>query len=246
MGWTTTNPGGSYGQTQSNALNQNTWYYKCYISIARLSENQVALKFEMSTDYGEDPSAYYTPSYFWAKAGSDQYYTAFPGVKGSKTFWWTGTLAAGATIEARTGYANSYGGTGINQQAKSFTGPAYTTTYSISYNGNGNTGGSTASQSKAYGSSISIRSNGFTRTNYSFINWNTASDGTGTTYTPGQTYSTNANLTLYAIWKRNNIPVFVNVGDNIYQVEKAYANVGGEIKECTVYANVNGEIKTII
>ena len=50
-------------------------------------------------------------------------------------------------------------------------------------------------------------------------------------------------MTLYAIWKKNNIPVFVNKDGVIYQVEKAYANVGGTIKECTVYANVDGVIK---
>lgn len=35
---------------------------------------------------------------------------------------------------------------------------------------------------------------------YAFFKWNTAPDGSGTSYSPGASYSTNANLTLYAQW----------------------------------------------
>lgn len=119
-------------------------------------------------------------------------------------------------------------------------------TYPITYNGNGATGGSTAGQTKNYGANIAISSNGFTRTNYTFLYWNTKADGTGTTYYPGNSYGTNAALTLYAIWKKNNIPIYVNDNDTIRQVEKAYMKVNGTIKECTVYLNVNGVIKTIV
>lgn len=37
-------------------------------------------------------------------------------------------------------------------------------------------------------------------TKYTFAGWNTAPDGSGTTYSAGATYSTNANLDLYAKW----------------------------------------------
>lgn len=118
-------------------------------------------------------------------------------------------------------------------------------TYAVTYNGNGATGGSTDAQTKTYGTNLVLRSNGFTRTSYSFLNWNTKADGSGTTYAAGATYTTNAALALYAIWKKNNIPLYVNVGGTIHQVEKAYANVNGTIKECTVYTNVNGTIKEL-
>jgi len=75
-------------------------------------------------------------------------------------------------------------------------------TYTISYNGNGNTGGSTASGSYTTGgSAYTIAANGFTRTGHTFAGWNTAANGTGTSYTAGvSTYSTLANLVLYAQW----------------------------------------------
>ena len=87
-----------------------------------------------------------------------------------------------------------------------------------------------------------LSQNGFTRTNYTFLYWNTAADGSGTTYAAGASYGTNAALTLYAIWKKNNIPVYVNDNGTIRQVEKAYINDNGTIKECTVYLNVSDSI----
>lgn len=72
--------------------------------------------------------------------------------------------------------------------------------YDVTYNGNGNTGGSTSNQVKIGGVNLSLRSNSFTRTGYKFKEWNTKEDGTGTSYSAGSTYSTNGNLTLYAIW----------------------------------------------
>lgn len=42
-----------------------------------------------------------------------------------------------------------------------------------------------------------------------------------------------------------NIPIYVNANGTIKPVTKAYMNVNGSIKECTVYLNVNGSIKTI-
>lgn len=83
-------------------------------------------------------------------------------------------------------------------------------TYSITYNGNGNTGGSTASQTKTYNVAINLQSNGFTKTGYHFTGWNTAANGTGTSYSAGASYSSNANLALYAKWVINSSTLKVN------------------------------------
>ena len=74
--------------------------------------------------------------------------------------------------------------------------------YSVIYNGNGNTGGNTNSQTANYGTAINIQNNDFVKTNYDFVKWNTQSDGNGTNYYPGDSYTLGAsNLNLYAIWK---------------------------------------------
>lgn len=73
----------------------------------------------------------------------------------------------------------------------------------VNYNGNESTSGSIDSQSfyAEDGESVIIKGNSFVKTDYSFQNWNTQSDGKGTTYSVGQKYSSNSNLNLYAIWK---------------------------------------------
>ena len=76
--------------------------------------------------------------------------------------------------------------------------------YTISYNANG---GSNApgDQSKIENKSISLSSSKPTRTGYTFVNWNTKKDGSGTTYKAGASYKDNADLTLYAQWRINKV-----------------------------------------
>ncbi len=81
--------------------------------------------------------------------------------------------------------------------------PIPSTTYTATYNGNGNTSGSTSSTSYTDppNTSGTVSSNGFVRTGYYFTGWNTASNGSGTWYYPG--YSFSGNITLYAQWAAN-------------------------------------------
>jgi len=86
-----------------------------------------------------------------------------------------------------------------HQQAGPFT---ITAPYSVSYNANGGSG-APSSQEKVPGTSITLSSSTPTRTGYTFLKWNTNSSGTGTSYSSGGTYSTDSNVTLYAIWQIN-------------------------------------------
>lgn len=78
--------------------------------------------------------------------------------------------------------------------------------YNISFNGNGSTSGSTAEMTDLnYGTSYTLTTNGFIRDRYIFQGWNTESDGTGTSYTNGQSVSNLSSededtATLYAQW----------------------------------------------
>ena len=84
--------------------------------------------------------------------------------------------------------------------------------YTISYNANG---GSNApgDQSKIENKSISLSSSKPTRTGYTFVNWNTKKDGSGTTYKAGASYNGNANLTLYAQWRINKVYIKLDAND---------------------------------
>lgn len=80
------------------------------------------------------------------------------------------------------------------------------TSYTVSYNANGGSG-APSSQTKWYGESLTLSSTKPTRTGYTFKNWNTKSDGSGTTYSAGTSYTGNAALTLYAQWQINTYTV---------------------------------------
>ncbi|MBQ7048541.1 MAG: InlB B-repeat-containing protein, partial [Clostridia bacterium] len=78
--------------------------------------------------------------------------------------------------------------------------------YTITYNANGGTG-SPAFQSKDYGKDITLSSLTPTRTGYVFKGWSTSSSATNATYQPNDTFTTNADTTLYAIWQANSYTV---------------------------------------
>ena len=82
-------------------------------------------------------------------------------------------------------------------------------TYSVAYNAN-NGSGAPGSQTKTYGTALTLSSTVPTRTGYTFKEWNTASNGTGTSYSPGGSYTANAAVTLYAIWIPNTYEVLFN------------------------------------
>lgn len=105
-------------------------------------------------------------------------------------------LAKSASDVPKTGPSGS---TITYQKSVDITIPALPS-YAVTYNANGGTG-APANQTKYYGIDITIPSVKPTRTNYVFVEWNTASDGTGTSYSVGDTYSADAAVTLYAQWK---------------------------------------------
>jgi hypothetical protein len=78
-------------------------------------------------------------------------------------------------------------------------------TYTVTYNGNTNTGGNgptDGSSPYTTGSTVTILGNTGTlaKTGFTFSGWNTAADGSGTQYSPGNTFVISANTILYARW----------------------------------------------
>lgn len=75
-------------------------------------------------------------------------------------------------------------------------------TYSVKYNANGGSG-APSTQTKTYGTNLTLSSTKPTRTGYTFKGWGTSASATSVAYAAGATYSTNAAITLYAIWTAN-------------------------------------------
>jgi uncharacterized repeat protein (TIGR02543 family) len=109
----------------------------------------------------------------------------------------------------------------------------------LTYDGNGSDGGSQPTGGLFYpGASVTVASNTFTKTGYTFIGWNTAANGSGTSYAAGATLlMPNNNVTLYAQWSATLYPLtyFGNGntigtapagGSFIYQTAITVANAG--------------------
>ena len=75
-------------------------------------------------------------------------------------------------------------------------------TYTISYNANGGSGGPGA-QTKTHGIKMLISRVEPTRSGYTFLGWSTSPSATSASYQPGEWYYANADLTFYAVWKKN-------------------------------------------
>ena len=81
--------------------------------------------------------------------------------------------------------------------------------YTVSYNANG---GSNAplSQTKTKDVTLTLSSTKPIRTGYTFLGWSTSSTATTATYQPGSNFTTNANTTLYAVWRANTYTIKYN------------------------------------
>jgi len=113
------------------------------------------------------------------------------------TGWNTNTAGTGTTYQP--GASISVGTTPISLYAKWAT--AYT--HTLAFSGNGGTGqpGNQVVTDANASTSMTIPSTVPTRSTYTFMGWNTASDGSGTTYQPGGKITVGTTkITLYAKW----------------------------------------------
>lgn len=138
------------------------------------------------------------------------------GAPGSQTKWKDQALTLSSTKPTRTGH--SFLGWSTSSTATSATYSAggslpasvnaNTTlyavwkadTYQVIFNANGGTG-APAAQTKTYGVALTLSGTKPTRTNYNFLGWGTSASATVVTYAAGGKYTSNAAITLYAIWE---------------------------------------------
>ena len=111
------------------------------------------------------------------------------------------TIHYGTVPETFTVSYNANGGTGAPAAQTKDSGVALTLSAVAPTRANSSAGSYTVTLN-ANGGSVSPTSlNAARTTSYTFKNWNTAADGSGTGYAPGAAYSTDANVTLYAQWE---------------------------------------------
>lgn len=109
--------------------------------------------------------------------------------------------------------------------------PAWTS-YKVSYNANGGSGSMPTTQTKWKDQTLTLSSVKPGRTGYTFSEWNTKSDGSGTSYSSGGSYTANSAATLYAIWIENKLTV------NYYSNYADYGTYKGESLSVSASTNV--------
>ena len=87
----------------------------------------------------------------------------------------------------------------------SFTGSFVANSYTVTYNANGGSGTMT-SDSVVYNQNYSVKANSFSRSGYTFKNWNIAANGSGTSYSPSAVINITGSVTLYAQWTKYDDP----------------------------------------
>lgn len=71
----------------------------------------------------------------------------------------------------------------------------------VTFNGNNSTSGEMAGQVASV--RTLLQDNGFARSGYTFLNWNTAANGSGVNYSSAYTYNFGQSVVLFAIWGEN-------------------------------------------
>ena len=213
--------GSSYSYTDPQVtINSNTSYGGYYNFCAASAGTNCQTSSTVNTTYDICPKGWRLPTNS-EMSGIASYSSAFSPVlsgyyfngslsnTGSRGLWWSAT-AFDSYYQYYLYYRSGSLYTDFERNGKHFgfsvrcirSNPG---TLTINFDGNGSTGGSTASQQIAAGNTASLNTNGFTRTGYAFTGWNTASDGSGTSYADGADYTVtpatgDATVTLYAQW----------------------------------------------
>ena len=144
---------------------------------------------------------------------------------------WTiakGTSARSVTLSVTTenwgGYLN-----GSSTATAAIAVPALAS-HAVSYDANGGTG-APAGQTKWYGSPLTLSSVRPTRAGHSFLGWATSASGQPS-YQPGGSYTADASVTLYAVWRLD------YVGPTISGLSASRVNSSGAAADTGTYMRV--------
>ena len=203
-GWSTTNQIKLYEYTHA-AYTRGTSAAKRYLYAKLTNIDVVGAAMYASTTVTIPAKPSYTIAYN-ANGGS--------GEPSDQTKWYGTDLTLSSTKPTRAGYTFQGWGTSASDASVDYAaGAKYTAnaavtlyaiwkanTYTITYNANGGSG-APGDDTKTHGVTLSLSTTIPKRTNYTFLGWATNASATAATYSAGGSYTTNANATLYAVWK---------------------------------------------
>lgn len=130
----------------------------------------------------------------WANLNKSVTFTVQHGDDGKASF------TCGIFCSVREMYSNKVIGSIGGKNSGSITITEAAATYAVSYDANGGSG-APAGQTKTYGVDLTLSAAIPTRSGYNFLGWATSASATVPDYQPGDIYSTNAALSLFAVWE---------------------------------------------
>ena len=200
------------------------WYYPndvSYVSIGvdwNMSETSTSVSISPVIYRWDEYDTNNYGSYWWETLdpdpNGDGSYSGYAWGSGSGTrevdSWGTRTYSKTSShqyVDLTIGWDSQFGGVsggsfqtlGSGSNTWTLVVPA-TGSYTITYEPNGGSG-STSTQVKVPNSSITLYGDIFTRSGYKLLGWSTSKTATSPTYALGGTYSADASITLYAVWK---------------------------------------------
>lgn len=136
------------------------------------------------------------------------------------------TVTVNITVTNSSGYLNGTSTISLTYQIPGLQ------SYVVSYDANGGQG-APAPQTKPHGVSIKLSTIRPTWSGHNFLGWGIRPTGAAT-YQPGDTYSANASINLYAIWSVNyELPTISNLS-------AARCNSSGTLQDDGTYAKITG------
>ena len=205
-GWNTQSDGGGTAYTDGqNVVNLTSVEGESVTLFAQWRANNYTIQFDGNTaDGGNTPEQSMT--YDIALNLTANGYT-----KTGYTFagWNTQSDGGGTTYADGQNVVNL---TAVEGEKVTLYAQWHANSYTIQFDGNTADGGDTANQVMTYDQAASLTANGYTKTGYTFVGWNTQSDGGGTAYTDGQNVTNltsvdGENVTLFAQWRANSYTI---------------------------------------
>lgn len=97
-------------------------------------------------------------------------------------------------------------------------------TYTITYHLNGASGTAPADQPKTHGLAEKLSETVPTREGYTFLGWGTTASATAASYQPGDMYSVDKEITLYAVWQQKTYTITFSSGEG-YSLHNGHASM---------------------
>lgn len=219
MGWSTSAPSGVTFPDSTSVTATKTWnHWKLELTVwtARKTNggNSFYVKVKAKWKAGSQLDYQSQPPFYWqcttgteSASEKEHQYDRVTNAGNSQYRYYTGTSGTADHVTIRLSSNSSY----TSDDTLTVQPALAAATYAVSYNANGG-GGAPGTGTKTYGKAFTVSSTVPTRTGYTFKNWNTAANGSGTSYSPSTVYPNfpNSAVTLYAQWQINTYTVSYN------------------------------------